>query len=127
MKKYHYLLFPLLVLSSLILASCSNAAGEGQASGGEVGNPEVVSGESVAQVEETEPPLTEDISEVEAEVTETPPVPPTEDAAPQGPAEIPAIPEVNFGPGDAWFRPTRPSDIQLASGGVQLFEFSAVW
>jgi len=40
---------------------------------------------------------------------------------------LPPLPEVRFGPGDAWFRPTDPTEIQLAAGKVQLFEFSAVW
>lgn len=41
--------------------------------------------------------------------------------------DLPPIPEVRFGAGDAWFRPTDPTEIQLAAGKVQLFEFSAVW
>ena len=41
--------------------------------------------------------------------------------------ELPSIPSVQFGPGDDWFRPTNPADIQMASGNVQFFEFSAVW
>ena len=39
----------------------------------------------------------------------------------------PPIPEVRFGAGDAWFRPTDPTEIQLTAGKMQLFEFSAVW
>lgn len=41
--------------------------------------------------------------------------------------EILPIPDVEFGPGDAWFQPTDPATIQLAAGKVQFFEFSAVW
>lgn len=29
--------------------------------------------------------------------------------------------------GENWFNPTPPEEIQLASGQLQFFEFSAVW
>ena len=45
----------------------------------------------------------------------------------EGETELPLIPSVHLGSGDDWFRPTNPADIQLASGNVQFFEFSAVW
>jgi hypothetical protein len=41
-------------------------------------------------------------------------------------ANLPEVPLVEL-PGDSWFQPTPPGQIRLASGKVQLFDFSAVW
>ncbi|MGD8458071.1 MAG: hypothetical protein PVF83_16965 [Anaerolineales bacterium] len=41
--------------------------------------------------------------------------------------ELPDIPTISFGPGDAWFQSTDPNQIQLVSGKVQVFKFSASW
>ncbi|MBI3158595.1 MAG: hypothetical protein HYZ26_03220 [Chloroflexi bacterium] len=39
---------------------------------------------------------------------------------------LPDVPHIEL-PGNDWFQPTPPGQIQLASGKVQLFDFSAVW
>jgi thiol-disulfide isomerase/thioredoxin len=40
--------------------------------------------------------------------------------------ELPQIPDVSFF-GDEWFQPTPVDQVALASGQVQLFDFSAIW
>ena len=112
MNKSRYILISLVALSAIILTSCSTADVVDQTNGGEVDIPDILA---------TQPPGTESVSDVKA------PASATEDVEPKQPAELPAIPEARFGPGSDWFRPTPPEGIQLASGGVQLFEFSAVW
>jgi hypothetical protein len=112
MKKYPYILILLITLLAVILAACTPADVGDQSKAGEMDGADVLV---------TQPPSTESVSDMKE------PTPATEDVAPKQPEELPAIPEVKFGAGSDWFRPTPPEGIQLASGGVQLFEFSAVW
>jgi hypothetical protein len=119
MKKTHYLILALVVFSALILSSCDGSDGvELQPVGEEaLSSSDSVNGAAV-DVESTELP---------AQATEDASVAVTDEAPPPPPEELPDIPTVKFGPGDAWFRATNPSEIQLAAGKVQVFKFSASW
>ena len=115
MKKNPFILISLLVIFGIILAACTPADTGNQPGGGEVVGSDTTS--------PPQPPSTQAVSPGD---TVAPPAPPTEDLAPKPPEELPPIPPVSFGPGSDWFRPTPPGEIQLASGKVQLFEFSIV-
>ncbi|TAK11538.1 MAG: hypothetical protein EPO32_11870 [Anaerolineae bacterium] len=70
-------------------------------------------------------------STVAAPTLELTSAPPTQAASPAAdPAldlnNLPDVPLVEF-QGNNWFQPTAVSQIQLVSGKVQLFDFSAVW
>lgn len=117
MNKNRSTFIMLIALSTIILAACATVGVSNQPNEGEILGPGVVV---------PEPSPTEEISGIQAQDTQVPP-PPTEDVTANQPEELPSIPVVQFGPGSDWFRPTPPGEIQLASGGIQLFEFSAVW
>ena len=125
MKRY-ILFLAALSVAAILLTACNTGSGSADVnlipngemdtgSTGDTGN----SGES-----ESAPPA----EDGEAEV-----LPPDEgsgegeDVSEPETIEILPIPDVEFGPGDAWFQPTDPATIQLAAGKVQFFEFSAVW
>ncbi len=115
MMKNHFILVSLVAILGIGLVACTSANVSNQPGEGEVVGSDTTS---------TQPPSTQAISPWE---TVLPPAAPTEDVAQKPIEELPPIPVVQFGPGNDWFRPTPPEEIQLASGGVQLFEFSAVW
>jgi hypothetical protein len=50
---------------------------------------------------------------------------PAEVPADNPPASLPVIPRLNLGAN--WFQPTNPIGVQVASGGIQIIEFSAYW
>lgn len=122
MKKSNLVFFSFVLFSALILVSC-NGKDKTEILLSETENPDVgdVATELPA-VEATEPLalITSEPPVTTAEVT-------GETQSPPSPQELPDIPLIEYGPGDAWFRPTDPSQIQLASGKVQVFKFSASW
>lgn len=118
MKKRQYLILTLIVLMGLILAACNGAdAVEVQPDQGEMPNSGDVASDPELAIEATESP---------DQASEDAPIAATDEAAPP-PEELPDIPTVKFGSGDAWFLTTDPSEIQLAAGKVQVFKFSASW
>ncbi len=115
MKKNHFILISLIGILGISLVACSTASPSDQQSGGEVVGSDTTS---------TQSPSPQPVPQGE---TDVPPATPTEDFVPKPTEELPPIPVVQFGSGSDWFRPTPPEEIQLTSGGLQLFEFSAVW
>ena len=118
MNKNRSTLISLIALLAIILVACQTGD-----IGGQPDSEDAVGVGVVA----TESSPTEEVPFAQPVDTQAPPPPPTEDVTPKQPEELPSIPVVQFGPGSDWFRPTPPGEIQLASGGIQLFEFSAVW
>ena len=120
MKRF-VLLIVALIVSAILLTACNTGSGSADVNqmpnDGEVDTGSTGEGESAPPAEggdeEALPP--DEVSEGGEEVKEPETI------------EILPIPEVEFGPGDAWFQPTDPAAIKLVSGKVQFFEFSAVW
>lgn len=109
----------LVLLLGLILSACggSGAPAEGAAPTTDLPAPEVVTVAATPTEAAVAPDLTS--------------APPTDAAAPAAdPAldlnNLPDVPLVEF-QGNNWFQPTAVSQIQMVSGKVQLFDFSAVW
>jgi len=122
MKKSNLVLFSFFLFSAMILVSC-NGKDKTEIQLGETENPDMGDVATELPTVKVTEPLTSTTSEppaATAEVTE-------ETQSLPSPQELPDIPLVDYGPGDAWFRPTDPSQIQLASGKVQVFKFSASW
>jgi hypothetical protein len=118
MKKKRHILISIIAISAILLAAYATAVVENQLNREEAVGSNVVSTQQLSM---------DEAPDVKVQDTETPPTPTTEEVTPNKPEELLPIPVVQFGPGRDWFRPTPPEKIQLASGRVQLFEFSAVW
>ncbi len=113
MQKLIMYRFPLVIVLALMLAAC--------------GSPAATEAPTVV------PPAPEVVSQPATETAGPEPtavaVDPAAPAATLPPLDLnnlPDVPRVVL-PGDSWFQPTAASQIQMVSGKVQLWDFSAVW
>lgn len=105
--------YPLVIVLALLLAACGSPAAT-EAPTAAPPAPEVVSQPATETAAPEPTALTVD------------PAAPTASLPPLDLNNLPDVPRVAF-QGDNWFQPTAASQIQMVSGKVQLWDFSAVW